>query len=180
MTTIMKGAATIGDLVRIPKDGRKHELVEGRILVSPAGMRHARTSGRILHVVATYLEDNPIGEVYADNVGIILPNGNLRSPDVTFVRHEKLPGGESPAAFGELVPDLAVEVLSPEDDMNAVIAKVGEFLDCGAPLVWLADPDQRTVTVYRSLSDSRRLTAEDTIDGGDALPGFRCRVGRFF
>ena len=73
-----------------------------------------------------------------------------------------------------------VEVLSPADDVNAVIAKVTEFLDCGVPRVWLVDPESRLVTVYRSLSDTRRLSAEDTTSGGGVLPGFRSPVARLF
>ena len=88
---IVKDVATIDDLMRMPRDGRKYEWVDGRILVSPAGMRHAKVAGRILHLLATFLDDSPIGEVYSDGVGILFPTGNLRSPDVTFVRFEKLP-----------------------------------------------------------------------------------------
>jgi Uma2 family endonuclease len=178
--SIVKGHATIDDLRRMPEDGRKYELVDGEILVSPAGMRHAKVAGRIFHLIATHLESSPAGEAYPDNVGIHLPNGNVRSPDVTFVRYEKLPGGESPVGFGELVPDLAVEVLSPNDSVRQVATKIGEFLECGVGLVWLVDPERRTVVVYRSLVDTQTLGESDIIDGGDVLPGFSVPVRRFF
>jgi Uma2 family endonuclease len=106
--------ATVADLLRTPKDGRVYELVDGEILVSPAGMRHSEVAAKIVAIVATFLEKHPIGKMYTENVGISLPNGNVRSPDVCFVRNEKLPDGKSPEGFGELVPDLAVEVLSPK------------------------------------------------------------------
>jgi Uma2 family endonuclease len=73
-----------------------------------------------------------------------------------------------------------VEVLSPSDSLRQVAAKIGEFLDCGVPLVWLVDPARETVTVFRSLSDTKQLTGDDTIDAGTVLPGFSCRVARFF
>lgn len=177
---IVKGTARIDDLLRMPEDGRKYELVDGEIVVSPAGMRHANVAGKILYLIATYLESSPTGELYSDGVGILLPNGNVRSPDVTFVRREKLPGGVSPETFGELVPDLAVEVLSPNDSIRQVAAKIGEFLECGVPLVWLVDPARRTVVVYRSLLDTLTLNESDTIDGGNVLPGFSAPVRRFF
>jgi Uma2 family endonuclease len=176
----MKGPATIDDLLRTPKDGRKYELVDGEILVSPAGMLHAKVAAKVLHLIATYLESSPIGEVYSDGVGIQLPNGNVRSPDVTFVRFEKLPGGESPVGFGEVVPDLAVEILSPNDSVRQVATKIGEFLECGVSLVWIVDPERRTVVVYRSLTDTTTLIDTGTIDGGDVLPGFSAPVRRFF
>jgi len=180
--TVVKpmGAATIEDLMKMPDDGQKHELVDGEILVSPTGVRHSEVAGKILHVIATFLEKSPIGKVYTPDVGIWLADGNLRSPDVTFVRNERLPDGKSPDTFGEFVPDLVVEVLSPSDSLRQVAAKIGEFLDCGVPLVWLVDPARETVTVFRSLSDTKQLTGDDTIDAGTVLPGFSCRVARFF
>lgn len=175
-----RGPATLEDLLNMPDDGQKHELVDGEILVSPTGFRHSEVAGKILYLIAAFLEDSPIGKVYTPDVGIWLPDGNLRSPDVTFVRNEKLPDGKSPDTFGEVVPDLAVEVLSPSDRLRQVASKIGEFLDCGVPLVWLVDPGRETVTVFRSLSDTRHLTRDDTIDAGAVLPGFSCPVARFF
>lgn len=172
--------ATIADLLKMPDDGYKHELVDGEIVVSAAGFRHSEIAARIAHIVATYLEKSPIGKVYSADVGILFPNGNLRSPDVTFVRNEKLPDGVSPEGFGEIIPDLAVEVLSPSDRMRQVAQKIGEFLEMGVPLVWLVDPKRESVTVYRSLSDTDQLRREYTVDGGAVLPGFTCPVSRFF
>lgn len=181
MTTMKpRGTATLEDLLNMPDDGQKHELVDGEIVVSPTGLRHSEVAGKILHVIAAFLEASPIGKVYTPDVGIWLPNGNLRSPDVTFVRNEKLPDGKSPDTFGEVVPDLAVEVLSPHDSPRQVAAKIGEFLDCGVPLVWLVDPARRTVTEYRSLSDTTQLGGDDTITAEAVLPGFSASVARFF
>ena len=176
----LKSPATIDDLLRCPKDGRKYELVDGEILVSPAGTRHAEIVVKIVHIVATFLDEHPIGKVFADNLGIRFPNGNLRSPDVVFVRIEKLPGAKSPDSFGEFIPDLAVEVLSPDDSLSEVGRKIGEFLECGVPLVWLVDPARETVTVYRSLSQTEQLCSKDTITAEPELPGFSCPVSRFF
>jgi len=172
--------ATVADLLRTPKDGRVYELVDGEILVSPAGMRHSEIAAKILHIIATYLDRRPIGKVFTENVGIALPNGNVRSPDVTFVRTEKLPTGKLPETFGELVPDLVVEVLSPNDRLKEVGRKIGEFLDCGVPIVWLVDPHRESVVVYRSLSDTQQFTVDDTITGEPVLPGLFCKVSQFF
>ena len=176
----IKGTATVEDLLKMPKDGRKYELVDGEILVSPAGMKHGEDVVKILLIFATYLDSKPIGKVYPDNVGIWFPSGNLRSPDVFYVRNETLPNGESPEGFGELVPDLAVEVLSPSDSLTQLGRKIGEFLQCGVPIVWLADPARKTVTMYRSLSEIRQFASEDIITAEPVLPGFSCPVSRFF
>jgi len=175
-----KKPVTIDDMYHMPKDGRKYELVDGEIVVSPAGMNHAEIVMKISHIIATYLDDHPIGKVYGDNVGLIFPNGNLRSPDVSFVRIEKLPDGKSPVTFGKFVPDLAVEVLSPGDRPRLIADRIGEFLECGVQIVWLVDPQDQTVTVYHSLSNIQQLTAQDTISAEPILPGFTCLVSRIF
>ena len=176
-----KRPVTIDDMYHMPKDGRKYELVGGEVIVTPAGMYHAEIVIKIIRIIATYLDENPIGKVYGDNVGLVFPNGNLRSPDVSFVRNEKLlPGGVSPVTFGELVPDFAVEVLSPDDRPSRVAQKIGEFLECGVPLVWVVDPQTQTVAVYRSLSQTQQFTAKDTITADPVLPGFSTHVSRFF
>ncbi len=180
--TIMKSArpSTIDDLLDMPEDGQKYELVDGKILVSPAGMRHSEIAVQIAYLLKRHLEDAHAGRIYAADVGLILPNGNIRSPDVCYVTKEKLPGGCSPKTFGEVVPDLVVEILSPNDRMRQVADKIGEFLDCGVPLVWLVDPKAETVTIYRSLSNTERLTATDTIIADPVLPGFSAKVSDFF
>ena len=181
MTTMkLKGPATLDDLLQCPEDGRKYELVDGEIVVSPAGFHHAELVVKIACIIATFLEASPIGRVLGDNLGISFPNGNLRSPDVTFVSNEKLPAGESPEGFGKFIPDLAVEVLSPHDSLRHIGQKIGEFLECGVPLVWLVDPGRQTVTAYRSLSQTEQFSSADIISAEPVLPGFSCPVSRFF
>jgi Uma2 family endonuclease len=180
MAIMTRGHATIDDLLRTPKDGRKYELVDGEILVSPAGMRHSAIAVKIAHRIAEFLDMNPIGEVYSADVGIQFPSGNVRSPDVTFVSTAKLPGGESPDTFGEVIPDLAVEVLSPSDNMTQVGRKIGEYFENGVPLVWLVDPRHQTVTIYRSLTDTETRTINDTITAEPVLPGFSVPIKLFF
>ncbi len=126
------------------------------------------------------MDDNPVGEAFGGNAGLIFPNGNLRSFDVFVVRTEKLPDRNLPDAFGEFVPDFAAEVLSPGDRPSQVAQKIGEFLEFGVPIVWLVDPQDQTVTVYRSLTQTQRFTASDVIDAEPVLPGFSCNVSRFF
>jgi Uma2 family endonuclease len=180
MAIMTRGHATIDDLLRTPKDGQKYELVDGEIVVSPAGMRHSAVGLKIGRIILDYLDSNPIGEVYNSDVGIQFPNGNVRSPDVTYVSKAKLPGGESPDTFGEVIPDLAVEVLSPSDSMTHVGRKIGEYFENGVPLVWLVDPRRQTVTIYRSLTDTRTLTVNDTITAEPVLPGFSVPIRLFF
>ncbi len=143
-------------------------------------MYHSEVSARISHLLQLALDQSPVGRVYSADVGMHLPDGNVRSPDVCFVRSEKLPDGKSPDSFGEMIPDLVVEVLSPSDIPRRVADKIGEYLGCGVPLVWLVNPEEKTATVYRSLTDTKRLESTDVITGDPVLPGFSCTVSRFF
>jgi Uma2 family endonuclease len=172
--------ATIEDLMRMPEDGQKYELVDGEIVVSPTGYRHSIVGTRIVRLIGNFLDKHPVGEVAGADLGIIFDNGDLRSPDVTFVRTEKIPSEEAAERFLSAVPDLVVEVLSPNDSVTAVAHKIGQFLERGVAIVWLVDPDAQTVTVYRSLTDTERLSAHDTITAEPILPGFSCLVSLFF
>jgi Uma2 family endonuclease len=171
---------TIDDMYNMPKDGHKYELVNGAIVVSPGNWRHAEIATKITHIFATFLDGSPVGRVFADNLGVVMPNRNLRSPDVTFIGSEKLPAGDLPEAFAEVVPDLVVEVLSPSDAPRQMSSKVREYLESGVSLVWLVDPARKTVTVYRSPSQTEHYSAADTITAEPLLPGFSCAVSRFF
>jgi Uma2 family endonuclease len=91
-----------------------------------------------------------------------------------------LPSDRAPAGFIEMAPDLAVEVLSPDDRRREVLEKVGEFLDAGTRLVWVLDPEQRSAAAYRSLTDVRRLAENEALDGEDVIPGFACVLGDIF
>ncbi len=177
---IMKSPATEDDLLKMPDDGYKYELVDGEIIASPSGVYSSAVAIRISHFLQMYTEKNPVGLVMGADVGIRLPDGNVRSPDVSVVRIEKLSDGKPPRTFGAFVPDLAVEVLSPSDSHRLVADKIGEYLQWGVSLVWLVDPDTKSVTVFRSLTDVQNLKSVDKITADPVLPGFSCTVDRFF
>jgi Uma2 family endonuclease len=174
MATPTRTRATEEDLLRLPDDGFKHELVDGEIRMSPAGSRHGHVCVQIAHRLHAFVQAARLGYVFEGSTGFRLPGGNLRCPDASFVARGRFEGDEIPEGFSPVPPDLAVEVLSPDDRSRYVLDKVGEYLDAGVRLVWVIDPRARTATVYRSLSDVRRLVASDALDGEDVLPGFRC------
>ncbi|HEY2942234.1 MAG TPA: Uma2 family endonuclease [Vicinamibacteria bacterium] len=176
MATTTKRAATEEDLLAMPKDGQKYELVDGEIRVSPAGDRHSYVGAQLVALLVAFVKQHRLGYVMGADAGFRLPSKNVRSPDASFVASGRFPRDEVPDDFGSLAPDLAVEVLSPGDRPRYVLDKVGEYLEAGVRLVWVIDPRKGTATVYRSLSDVRKLGAEDSFDGEDVLPGFRCRL----
>lgn len=162
------------DLMRLPKDGHKHELVDGEIRVSPAGGRHGKVIMRLAVRLWAFVDAGGLGEVLSESTGFRMPGGNVRSPDVSFVSRDRLPGGQVPAGFLDCVPDLVVEVLSPEDRPREVLDKVGEYLAGGARRVWVIDPEARRAAVYRSLTEVREIPEPGSLEGEDVLPGFSC------
>jgi Uma2 family endonuclease len=168
--------ATEADLLRTPRDGRKYELVDGEIRVSPAGSRHGVVALEIAARLLAFVKKERLGHVFESSTGFRLPSGNVRSPDASFVARGRFEADQVPEGFSPVPPDLAVEVLSPDDRPRAILDKVGEYLECGVRMVWIIDPKARTATVHRSLTDVRRLGPENALDGQDVLPGFRCLV----
>ena len=176
MATTTRPVATEEDLLRTPSDGQKYELVDGQIRVSPAGSRHGRVCVRLATRMQVFADAQQLGYLFDSSTGFRLPGGNVRLPDIAFVAKGRFVDELVPEGFPDLAPDLAVEVLSPGDRSRNILDKVGEYLEAGARLVWVIDPKRRTAAVHRSLTDVRMLGPEDTLDGEDVLPGFRCRL----
>jgi Uma2 family endonuclease len=176
MATITHPKATEADLLNAPKDGRKYELVDGELVMSPAGSRHGAVCAKLIIRLGTLIEQGRLGQLFDSSTGFRMPNGNVRLPDVAFVARGRFEGDKVPEGFSPVVPDLAVEVLSPEDRPRSVLDKVGEYLDAGVSLVWVVDPKSRTATVYRSLTNVRTVVESGDFDGEHILPGFRCSL----
>lgn len=121
MATTTRPAATEQDLLRTPRDGQKYELVDGQIRVSPAGYEHGRVCIRLATRLESFVQERGIGEVVDSSTGFRLPSGNVLLPDVSFVAKGRVPEGQKTAGFAPFAPDLAVEMLSPEDRSRDVL-----------------------------------------------------------
>ena len=168
--------ATEDDLRATPRDGRKYELVDGEIRVSPAGSRHSEVSLKLAARLLAYVAERGGGHVFESSVGFRLPDGNVRSPDASYVAAGRFPNEKTPDDFSDIVPDLVVEVLSPSERSRHILDKVGEYLEAGVRLVWVIDPRKAKAIAYTSPSDVAELQADEELDGGAILPGFRCRL----
>ncbi len=146
----------------------------------PPGGLHGYCCSRIDRKVGNYAEANGLGHVFANDTGWVSERDpdSVRSPDVSFWRKERLP--EIPSTYIEVAPDLAVEVVSPNDHFSKINRKLREYFERGVRLVWVVDPEDRSVTVYRSRTEYAVLGEADTLDGADVLPGFTCRVAELF
>ncbi len=161
------------ELLRLPKDGNKYELVDGEIRMSPAGWAHERVVARLMGRVSAWAEARGLGDVLGSNALYVLPGGNKRAPDLSFVAAGRLEGAAG-SAWLALAPDLAVEVVSPDDSARQLLDTVGEYLAAGARLVWVIDPERRRAAVYRSPTDVREIDSSGSLEGEDVLPGFVC------
>jgi Uma2 family endonuclease len=168
------------ELLQAPRDGQKYERVDGEMRVSPAGCRHEGVGAALLVRLWTFAHERGLGHVFGSSAGFRWPGrqadrpDNVRSPDVSFVAAGRFPDERWPVGFAPLAPDLAVEVLSPNDRPEDVLEKVGEYLANGTRLVWVIDPEKRTAVVYRSPTSVRVVDEADALDGEDVMPGFSC------
>lgn len=181
-TLVAKKLVTAEEFLHWPEpvDGSRQELVRGEVItVPPPGFVHGACCLRLGRKIGNFVDDNRLGVAVADSGFITERNPDtVRGPDISFWKKDRLP--EVPAGYIDVPPDLAVEVVSPSDVFSKVQRKVRHYLDRGVAMVWVVDPEEKTVTVYRSRKDSAFLAAEDEIDGGDVLPGFRMRVADLF
>jgi Uma2 family endonuclease len=158
------------------------ELVRGElVMMSPAGSEHGWIVINVSTPLATFVRQHGLGRVFGAETGFRIGQDpdTVRAPDVAFVTAQRI-GDRLARGFFPGPPDLAVEVLAPDDRAGEVLAKVQDWLDAGCRAVWVVDPRTRTVTVYRSRSEIVVLGASETIDGGDLLPDFRLPVGELF
>ncbi len=169
-------AATEADLLRMPSDGWKYELVDGEIRMSPGGGRHGQVSVRVALRLGTFIEERRLGYLFDSSTGFRFPGGNVRLPDVAFVARGRFKAEKVPDEFSDVVPDLAVEVLSPDDRTRDVLDKVGEYLQAGVRLVWVVDPRRERAVAYRSLTDVTNIGPDGLLDAGEVLPGFGVKL----
>jgi len=167
-------------LYHVPKDGRKYELIRGELIVSPAGLKHEQIGAELLFLIRSFLLQCPIGKVLGSSAGYQLAENIVLSPDVSFVRTARLPGGEVPETFGQFAPDLAVEITSPHDSSALLEAKVRLYLEHGAQLVWVINPRLRQATIYRADGSMSAIESDGVLDGEFVLPGFCCPLADLF
>lgn len=159
---------------------REYEMVDGRPEEKEMeGAKHGGVGMRLGRRLGTHVEAMELGEVYGPDTSFEIGR-NERMPDVSFVSAARMPPEGEPDGPWPIPPDLAVEVISPNDAYEKVLTKLKEYFAAGVRQVWLVSVEQRIVSVYRSLTDVVILEEHDELDGGDVVPGFRCRVGEIF
>lgn len=180
MTTTSEKLMTADELLKLGDIGRC-ELIYGELrMMSPAGASHGVVALRLGSALRQFVDDNDLGFAFAAETGYkVERNPDLvRAPDASFVRKERLPNGPQPGFF-EGAPDVAVEVISPDDTKRAVAEKANMWLANGCKSCWIADPARKTVVVQ--FPDGRRTAfgESDTLVD-DTLPGFSLPLNKVF
>lgn len=180
IATLEPAAAAAGTA----KEEPLYEVVNGqKVELRPMSIYAAWIASRLQSRIGPFAETHGLGTVVTEGLFILDPIVDLRRrPDVAFVSAEKWPLDRPLPETGdwELVPDLAVEVVSPNDAFQDVLAKMREYFRQGVKQVWILLPVDREIYVYDSPKDLHILTASDELDGGALLPGLRLPVGSLF
>jgi Uma2 family endonuclease len=172
---------TAEELEKFPRDDRRYELVHGRVVpMSPVGFLHSVVVPRICSLLDRHVRPRNLGVVVTE-LGCKLTSNpdTVRAPDVAFIRRERIPSNP-PRGFWKGAPDLAIEVLSPDDRAAEVQEKVEEYLAHGVSLVVVVDPDLKTAVTFRASGGQATLKENDSLDLDDVMPGFRCAVREIF
>ena len=170
---------TADELLHASIPDKRTELVRGALIVrEPAGYRHGRIAGELTLLLAQHAKAAGLGQIVSAETGFRLRTNpdTVRAPDIGFIQRDRLPDPQT-RGFPVLSPDLVVEVLSPDDRPGETLAKIGDWLEAGARLVWVIDPERRLARVYRLDGTESILGAEDTLDGEDVVAGFTCTLG---
>lgn len=167
----------------MPKDSMRRELVRGELrVISPAGFRHGRRAARIAHLLEVHASQTECGVVAGAETGFLLfrDPDTVRAPDAAFVSRARFEAVGETERFWPGAPDLAVEVVSPDDSFRKVQEKAREWVSAGCIAVLVLDPSERTATVYRAGGESHIYAGEETVELSDAVPGFSVAVDELF
>jgi len=155
---------------------KRVELVRGVLVMrEPPGYEHGRITAELAFLLTKHIKETGAGQLLIGDAGfkVAADPDTVRGPDLAFLRSERVPDPHT-HGFPALGPDLVVEVLSPRDRPGETLAKVGDWLEGGARLVWVIDPDRRLARIYRQDGTETTLRDTEPLDGEDVLPGFSC------
>ena len=176
------GTAKVKDVLEIEsREDRLCELVDGVLVEKPMGFAESRIAILLSSALQAFVDTHDLGVVTGESGMIRMPANLVRIPDVAFFAWDKFPGRELPhKGAPRVITDLAVEVLSKSNTRHEMERKLREYFAAGVKLVWFVDPLKRLATVYTSAAKFKVLGADDALDGGKVLPGFKLPVKNLF
>ena len=183
MTTAKNKLLTAEDLLRLSSQGVKGELIRGVLHETVSvGKVHARIAGRIITGLNNFVIPRRLGQVGGADGGILIEQNpdTVREPDVYFVSADRLPLDDESDGYLEVMPELVVEIVSPNDREPDIREKTNMWLNFGVLMAVEVYPRTRTIAVHRTGVPAVTLTGDDALDGGDVLPGFSLPLSEIF
>ena len=172
---------TAAELIALPRGQYRYELVKGELLTrSPSGEEHGAVAADVAALLWQFVKDNDLGVVYAAETGFKLESDpdTVLAPDVGFISKDRV--GHRSKGYRLGAPDLVVEVLSPSDHKKKVERKTAQWLELGAKVVWLVDPQSKTVEVHRANCETTVFRSNEELIDHDLVSGFRVLVSDIF
>ena len=183
MATTMTKLLTAADLLRLDGQGVRGELIQGVLHETmPAGYAHGKIAMKLGYLLNAFIVPRKLGSLTGLDSGVWLERDpdTVREPDIAYFSAAKIPLDALDSGYAEVPPDLVVEIVSPSNSRREVYDKARMWLGYGVALVWVVQPDSRTVDVHEPGRVVMTLDEHDTLDGLDVLPGFTCAVSGIF
>ena len=183
MSTTSTALMTAEELMELPDDGFRYELINGELEKMPApGLPHGRIAFQLSVYLGQFILEHGLGKGFASETGFKLSSDpdTVLAPDFAFVTNERFTEISKTEGYGVGAPDLAVEVLSPSDRPGKVTQKISRWFSFGTRQLWIVDPKHSTVTVYRSTTDATTFSGSDYLESQDLFPGFRISLDKIF
>ena len=175
---------TEAEIEALPEDGYLHEIVNGELVMSPKNnFQHGDLCARLLIALGNFTRQHRLGVVLDSSTGFWMHNRNCRAPDISFVSRHRMAGlGFRPKTnrFFPGGPDLAVEILSPNNTRAEMDDRLKDFFASGTQIAWVIDPETECAEVCHSVTQRQLLGAGADLDGEQLLPGFRYPIANLF
>jgi Uma2 family endonuclease len=149
------------------------------IIMSPTGSETSERNSELNADLVIWNRRTKLGHCFESNGGFTLPNGAIRVPDLSWIRRDRYAtlSTKERTKFAPICPDFVVELMSPTDQLGVVQAKMSEYMENGAQLGWLINPEAKQVEIYRPNREKELLEMPQTLSGEDVLPGFELDLG---
>lgn len=169
---------TLEDFLAMEPTEPELELMDGEVLQKPmVGKNHSRAVAELIYLLKSYLRANPIADVDTELRHLDRASDWVFLPDVSVTLASRLGGSAVSNDPVEVLPDLAIEVLSPDDRPGAITRKIARYMQAGVPLLWVVDPEARQLTAWRPGASPETFGADDSVSAAPLLPGFALKVG---